>query len=86
MHHHFLHHVILACHVEQNGSQSFKIKARIAELWRFKARKVKKLQEEDRLAIFKPGLRQTGFFGCGKEWYHFQQELMVSKMMVKLFS
>ena len=25
----------------------------IAELWRFK---VKKLQEEDRLAIFKPGL------------------------------
>ena len=28
----------------------------------------------------------TGFFGCGKEYYHFQQELMVSKMMVKLFS
>ena len=28
-----------------------------------KARKVKKLQEEDRLAIFKPGLWQTGFFG-----------------------
>ena len=38
-----------------------------------------KLQEEDRLAIFKPGLWQTGFFGCGEEWYHFQQELMVSK-------
>ena len=43
-------------------------------------------QEEDRLAIFKPGLRQTGFFGCGKEWHHFQQELMVSKMIVKLIS
>ena len=32
-------------------------KGRITELWRFKAPKVKKLQEEDRLAIFKPGLR-----------------------------
>ena len=41
---------------------------------------------EDRLAIFKSGLRRTGFFRCGKEWYHFKQELMVSKMMVKLFS
>ena len=61
-----------------------KIGARIADLWRFKARKVKKLQE-DRLAIFKPGLRQTGFFGCGEEWYHHQQELMVSNMIVKLF-
>ena len=39
-----------------------KIGARIAELWRCKARKVKKLQEEDRLAIFKPGLWGTGFF------------------------
>ena len=37
--------------------------------------KSEKLQEEDRLAIFKPGLWRTGFFGCGKEWYHFQQEL-----------
>ena len=45
-----------------------------------------KLQEEDRLAIFKPGLWQTGFFGCGEEWYHFQQELMVSKTIVRLFS
>ena len=33
----------------------------------FKARKVEKLQEEDHLAIFKPGLWQTGFFGCSKE-------------------
>ena len=48
--------------------------------------KVKKLQEEDRLAIFKPGLWQMGFFKCSKEWYHFQQELMASKMIVKLFS
>ena len=45
--------------------------------------KSEKLQKEDHLAIFKPGL---GFFGCGEEWYHFQQELMVSKMIVKLFS
>ena len=45
-----------ACHDEQNGSQTFKIGARIAKLWRFKARKVEKLQEEDRLAIFKPSL------------------------------
>ena len=28
----------------------------------------------------------NGFFRCGDEWYHFQQELMVNKMMVKLFS
>ena len=27
-----------------------------------------------------------GFFECGKEWYHFQQELMVSKMILKSFS
>ena len=51
----------------------------------FKVQKVKKIQEEDCLAIFKPGLCQTGFFGCSEEWYHFQQELMVSKMIVKLF-
>ena len=54
-------------------------------VWRFKVQKVKKIQEEDCLAIFKPGLWQTGFFGCGKGWYHFQQELMVNKMIVKLF-
>ena len=45
-----------------------------------------KLQEKDHLAIFKPGLWRTGFFGCGKEWYHFQQELMVSKMIVNLLA
>ena len=28
----------------------------------------------------------NGFFECGKEWYHFQQEHMVSKMIVKVFS
>ena len=67
------------------AARDFKIRARTAKLWRFKARKVKKLQEEDHLAIFKPDLWQMVFFGCGK-WYHFQQELMVSKMMVKLFS
>ena len=58
----------------------------MAALWRFKVRKVKKLQEEDCLAIFKPGLWETGLFRCGEEWNHFQQELMVSKMIVKLFS
>ena len=26
------------------------------------------------------------FSGCSEEWYHFQQELMVSKTIVKLFS
>ena len=59
--------------------------ARIAELWQFKAPKMKKLQQ-DRLAIFKPGLWGMGFFGCGEEWYHFQQELMVSEMIVKLLA
>ena len=27
---------------------------------------------EDGVLFFKPGLRQTGFFGCGEEWYHYQ--------------
>ena len=47
--------------------------------------KSEKLQEEDRLAIFKPDLWWMGFFGCGKEWYHCQQKLMVSKVVVKRF-
>ena len=58
--------------------------ARIAKLWRFKAQKVVKV-EDNCLAVFKPGLWQMGFVGCGKEWYHFQQQLMVSKTIVKLF-
>ena len=45
-----------------------------------------KVHEEDRLAIFKAGLWQTDFFGCGEEWYHFKQQLIVSKTIVKLFS
>ena len=65
------------------AARVLKIGARIVDLWRFKARKVKKLQE-DHLAIFKPGLRQTGLFRCGKEWYHLQQELMVSNMIIKI--
>ena len=76
----------LAYHDEQNDGKSFKLQAGIAELWRFKAQKVKKLHDKNHLAIFKPGLWQTGFFRCGKEWYHFQQELMMSKMIVELFS
>ena len=55
-------------------------------LRRFKAQQVKKLQEENRLAIFKPVLCRTSFFRCSKEWYHFQKELMVSKMIVYIFS
>ena len=43
-----------ACHDEQIGDQSFNMRARIAELWRFKAQKVNKIKEDDRLAIFKP--------------------------------
>ena len=29
---------------------------------------------------------QIGFFRCGEDCYHFQQQLMVSKTIVKLFS
>ena len=43
------------CHDEQNGGQSFNLQARIAELWRFKVRKLEKNEEDDRPAIFKPG-------------------------------
>ena len=48
--------------------------------------KSEKTQKEDCLAIFKPGLWQTSIFRCGKEWYHFQQELMVSKMIVTIIN
>ena len=48
--------------------------------------KSEKLREEDRLVNFKPGLWQTGFFRSDEEWYHFQQELMVSKTIVKLLA
>ena len=43
-----------ACHDKQNEGQSFNLRARIAELWRFKAQKLEKAKEDDRLAIFKP--------------------------------
>ena len=46
---------------------------------------MEKVQENDRPAIFMHGLSQTGFFGCNEEWLHFQQQLMVSIMIVKLF-
>ena len=42
-----------------------------------------KLKKDKHLAVFKPGLWQMGFFRCGKERYHFQKQLMVSK---KLFN
>ena len=47
-------------------SASFKIGVKIAKLWRFKAQKVKKLQKEDRLTIFKPRLWQMGFSDAAK--------------------
>ena len=56
---------------KQNGGQSFFLQARIAELWRFKAREVKNSDKEDDLSFFKPGLWQTSSFGCVEEWYHF---------------
>ena len=51
----------------QNGGQSFALGPRIAELWRFKGRKVEKFCKEDRFAFFKFGLWQLGFFQCGEE-------------------
>ena len=37
----------------------------------------------NRLAIFKPGLWQTDFFGCSEGQY---QQIMMSKTIFKLFS
>ena len=54
------------------------LRARITELWRFKAHKVENNDKEDNLSFFKPGLWQTGFLRCRKEWYHFQQKLIVT--------
>ena len=36
--------------------------------------------------VSKPGLWRTGFFRCSKECHHFQQELIVSKAIVLIFS
>ena len=47
-------------------------------------RKLEKDEEDNRLAIFKPGLWRTGFFGCSEEWYNLQQQLMVCKTIFKL--
>ena len=77
---HSLDHMIfniyleLACHDEQNGSQSFKLQARITKLWRFKARKVEKSWR--RLSShLQAWFKANSFFrmqqrmvGCGKEW------------------
>ena len=71
-----------ASHDKQNGGQRFFLQARIAELWQFKAQKVKNNDEEDGPSFFKPLLNQMGLFGCGEEWYHFQQKLMVSETVV----
>ena len=64
------------------GGQSFVLRSRIVELWLFKGHKVENNHKEDRIAFFKAGLWRLGFFGCGNKWYHFQQELMLSKMIV----
>ena len=71
-----------ACHDEQNGDQSFILRARIAELRRFKVHKVENNDEDNDLSFLEAGLWQMSFFECGKELYHFQQELMVSKPVV----
>ena len=71
-----------ACHDDQNGGQSFVLRPRIAKLWRFKGCKVENNGEENHIAFFKVDLWLLGFFGYGKEWYLFQQELMVSKLLV----
>ena len=59
----------------------FYVHIRINEIWRFKAHKVEKVDEEYRLSFFNASLWQLRFSGCGKESYHFQQELMMSKMV-----
>ena len=41
----------LALRDQQNGGQSFNLRARIVKLWRFKARKVDKIKEDDCLAF-----------------------------------
>ena len=51
-------------------------------LWQFKPRKVEMNDKEDCPSFFETGLWQKGFFGCDEAWYHFQQEQMVSKMVV----
>ena len=56
MYHVIFIYLVSACHDKQNGAWSFNLRARIAELWGFKAQKLEKLQQEDRLAVFKPGL------------------------------
>ena len=67
----------MACHDEQNDGQGFILQARIAE---FKSHKVESNDKENGLSFIKAGLWRMGFFECSKEWYHFQQELMVSNM------
>ena len=45
-----------AYHDKQNGSQRFILRAKIAELWWFKASKVENDDKENKLLFFKPGL------------------------------
>ena len=43
-----------------------------------------KTGEDDRLAIFMPGLWRMVFIGCVEEWYHFQQQLMLSRVSFRI--
>ena len=78
-HRHFLHHVI---YIKNWLTITNKMASRVliyelgspSYVWQFKAWKVEKPYK---VAIFKPSLWRTGFFGCGEEWYHFWQELII---------
>ena len=54
----------------------------IAELWQFKGCKVENFVEKDHLSFW---FMANRFIECSKEWYHFQQELIVSEMVVQVF-
>ena len=44
--------------------------------------KVENSNKDDGLLFFKLDLWRTGFLGFGIEWYHYQQELTLSKTIV----
>ena len=54
-----------ACHDKQKAARVLIFKDR--QVVAIQSLKAEKLHEKDCLAIFKPGLWQTGFFRCGKE-------------------
>ena len=56
----------MKCHDKQNGGITYILHPRIAELWRFKERKVEKVHEKDCLFFFKAGLLHSGFLDTAK--------------------